>query len=160
MNAIPTEDDLRAIAEQVWASYLDIDGASPLLPIPAQRQDTSVAASVSVTGAWRGHVVVRCTDTASRNAAAALLGMQHDEVTTEDITDALGELANIIGGNIKSLLPEPSSLSLPHVLLDLNGTDHYPAVTRICHLTGTWLDELVTVSVLESTADYVGASAA
>jgi chemotaxis protein CheX len=159
MTAIPTDEDLRMIAEQVWSSYLDLDGASPLLPIPAQRQGDEVSASVSVTGAWLGHVVVRCTDTASRNAAAALLGLGFDEVTTDDVTDALGELANIIGGNIKSLLPEPSALSLPRVLLDGTGAEHWPSVTRICHLTGTWLGEPVTVSVLESTADLAGAAA-
>jgi chemotaxis protein CheX len=159
MTGIPTEHDLRTIADQVWASYLDVDGDSPLVLIPAQRQHTDVSASVSVTGAWRGHVVIRCTDTASRNVAGALLGLEFDDVTTEDITDALGELANIIGGNIKSLLPEPSALSLPHVLLNANGGDHFPAVTQVCHLIGTWLDEPMSVSVLESTADYVGAKA-
>jgi chemotaxis protein CheX len=158
MTANPTEDDLRVIAEQVWSSYLDTDGASPLLPFPAQERRDDVSASVSVTGAWRGQVVVSCSDTASRNAAAALLGIEHEDVTDDDVTDALGELANIIGGNVKSLLPEPCALSLPHVLMEKTA-GRYPSVTEICSLNGTWLDESVTVSVLESTADFAGVSA-
>jgi chemotaxis protein CheX len=145
----PTDDDLRVIAEQVWSSYLDLDGASPLIAKPADAPSHEVCASVSVTGAWRGHVVVRCSAAASRNAAAALLGVELEDVTPDDVTDALGELANIIGGNVKSLLPEPCALSLPHVLV--NGETGYPQVMEVCTLDGTWLDEPVTVSVLEST---------
>jgi chemotaxis protein CheX len=145
----PTDDDLRVIAEQVWSSYLDHDGMSPLIPIPAEKPSHEVSASVSVTGAWRGHVVVRCSETASRNAAAVLLGVELDAVTPDDVTDALGELANIIGGNVKSLLPEPCALSLPHVLI--HGESGYPQVIEVCQLQAIWRDEPVTVSVLEST---------
>ena len=157
MTTNPTEDDLKVIAEQVWSSYLDPESTGPLVPVPAQRQAEEVSASVSVSGAWQGHVIVTCSDTASRRVAGALLGMEVDELTLADIADAVGELANIIGGNVKSLLPEPSALSLPHVLTSGgHGNVHWPSVTEVCQLSGIWLDEPVTFSVLESTADYVG----
>ena len=158
MSGNPTEDDLRVIAEQVWSSYLDTDGSSPLIPMPASDLTTHVTASVSVTGVLRGHVLVSCSDNASRNAAAALLGIDLEEVTEDDVADALGELANIIGGNVKSLLPEPCALSLPHVHV-VGATSKYPAAAEVCQLQGTWLEECVTVSVLESAADFVGAAA-
>ena len=158
MTANPTENDLRVIAEQVWSSYLDVDGSKPLLPVPAAKVVVDVTGSVSVTGAWRGHVLVGCSDGASRNAAAALLGIELDDVTDDDVADALGELANIIGGNVKSLLPEPCALSLPHVHVE-GEAGRYPASTEVCKLNGTWLEESVTVSVLESTADFAEVSA-
>ena len=70
MTAQPTDEDLSTIAEQVWSSYLDPEGVSPLLPFPSPRQLVEVSASVSVTGAWRGHVVLSCSSNASKNAAA------------------------------------------------------------------------------------------
>ncbi|WP_432978824.1 chemotaxis protein CheX [Dactylosporangium sp. CA-233914] len=155
---IPTEEDLKVIAEQVWSSYLDLDGASPLIALPAEKPETDVTASVSVTGAWRGHVLVSCSEPAAKNVAAALLGIEFDDVAEEDVADALGELANIIGGNVKSLLPEPCALSLPHVHVD-GAAGRYPSVTEICHLEGSWLAESVIVTVLESTADLAGAPA-
>jgi chemotaxis protein CheX len=154
----PTEDDLKVIAEQVWSSYLDLDGSSPLLPIPHDKPASDVTASVSVTGAWRGHVLVSCSEAAAKHVGAALMGIEYDEVVEEDVADALGELANIIGGNIKSLLPEPCALSLPHVHVD-GSNGRYPSVTEVCHLDGTWMAEAVRVSVLESTADLAGAPA-
>jgi chemotaxis protein CheX len=150
-NPSPTDEDLFAIAEQVWSSYLDVDGASPLLQAPPSRPSRDVCASVSVTGAWRGHVVVSCSMTAARKTAAALLGIDLDDATADDVTDALGELANIIGGNVKSLMPEPSALSLPVVLID--GNTGWPSAVEVCHLHGEWSGEPIAVQVLESSAE-------
>ena len=50
------------------------------------------------TGTW----CTRAPTEAARNAAAAFLAMDADEVSEEDISDVLGELANIVGGNVKA----------------------------------------------------------
>jgi chemotaxis protein CheX len=150
-HAAPTDEDLLAITEQVWASYLDPEGVSPLIPQPPGAIPRDVSASVSVTGAWRGHIVIACSQTASRNAAAALLGVELADVTQEDVSDAVGELVNIIGGNVKGLMPEPSALSLPVVLID--GESGWPSSVEICHLDGEWLGEPMAVRVLESSVE-------
>jgi len=38
-----------------------------------------------------------------------------EPVGQEDLADAFGELANVVGGNVKSLLSAPAVLSLPTV---------------------------------------------
>jgi chemotaxis protein CheX len=88
---------------------------------------------------------------AARNAAGALLGIDLGDVTGEDVTDALGELANIIGGNVKSLMPDPSALSLPVVLID--GNTGWPSSVEASRLDGEWLGEPISVRVLESTVE-------
>jgi chemotaxis protein CheX len=148
MTETMKSDDLMAITEQVWESFLDPEGGNPLLLTPKEGTN-DVAAAVSVTGAWRGHVVFECSSGASRHAAAALLGIPADEVSEADVVDALGELANIIGGNVKAMLPAPSALSLPYVV-SMAGT-HWPSVTEVCRLDGMWRDEPITIAVLEST---------
>lgn len=142
-------EDLLQITEQVWTSYLDPDGSAPLMMVPTEG-GSDVCAAVSVTGAWRGHVVVECSSAASRHAAAALLGIEASDVSGDDVADALGELANIIGGNVKVLLPEPCALSLPYVVTAAGA--HWPSVTEVCRLDGSWLDEPVKVTVLASTS--------
>ncbi|NIQ01639.1 MAG: chemotaxis protein CheX, partial [Nitrospinaceae bacterium] len=54
-----------------------------------------------------------CPIPLARQAAAIMFQLQEDTAGPEEIQDAFGELANITGGNIKALLPEPSYLSLP-----------------------------------------------
>ena len=144
----PTGDDLRQIAEQVWASYLDTDGERPLVPLPPEKLSKEVVAGVAVSGAWHGLVLLACSTVASRQAAAALLGMGADEVTEGDVDDALGELANVIGGNVKSLLPEPCVLGLPEVHTDAE-QDSWLQGDEICRFEATWLGEPMEVSVLE-----------
>jgi len=50
-----------------------------------------------------------------REAAGVIFGFKEGEVSHQDQLDAMYELTNIIGGNIKSLLPEPCQLDLPKV---------------------------------------------
>jgi chemotaxis protein CheX len=157
----PTSEDLLDIAEQVWSAYLDPEGVNPLIPVPPapRRPVDDVSAVVRVSGAWSGHVVIGFSSVGSRWAAAALLGIDVDEISPADVTDAVGELANVIGGNVKSLLPEPSALSLPYVLTADNGTVGGLSAIQVCKLFGEWLNEPVTVSVLASDTGSVGATA-
>ena len=53
---------------------------------------------------------------AAQRAAAAFLAMDEDEVAEDDVVDVMGELANIVGGNVKSMLPSGCFVSLPHVV--------------------------------------------
>jgi chemotaxis protein CheX len=78
--------------------------------------------------------------------------MSEDELAEADVADAVGELANMIGGNIKSLLPGPSALTLP--LVRLGGSAlHLPSSTESVRLELTWQGEPVRVSVWASTND-------
>jgi chemotaxis protein CheX len=78
-----------------------------------------------------------------------MLGIGAEDVAEADIADALGEMANVIGGGVKSLLPGECALSLPHVVAAAGHRRIWPAVTEVCRLHGSWGDEPVTVSVLE-----------
>ena len=163
LQTAPTIDDLGDIAEQVWSSYLDPDGLSPLLPFASDAHEKtrthgeSLCASVSITGAWHGHVVVSCSAQAAQHAAAALLAMDVAEVTQQDTIDALGELANIVGGNVKSTLPSVCAISLPHVITGVGVDSHWPSAVQVCELVGVWQDEPISISVWPSRSDTVAA---
>jgi chemotaxis protein CheX len=144
-QSAPTVDDLREIAEQVWSAYLDPEGVRPFLLGDSQEAASAVSASVSLTGGWHGHVVVTCSSGAARHAAAAFLAMEAAEVSDEDMTDVMGELANIVGGNVKSMLPAATAVSLPHVVSGAN--NRFPTTRQICELSGTWLDEPFSISM-------------
>jgi len=156
VEIVPTEADLREIADQVWSSYLDPEGVGPLLPADPEKARTDVMAAVSITGSWHGHVMFACTETAARNAAGAFLAMEPAEVSEEDMADVLGELANIVGGNVKSMLPAGCFVSLPHVVLSPGAATHWPGVVRIVNLVGEWLGESVQISMWQATGESEG----
>jgi len=151
----PNTEELLSIAEMVWASYLDPAGEHPLEvdPVPGPGV-TDVVANVAISGAWDGRVLLSFSPLAAKRAAGALLGVEEaEQVGDADVVDAVGELVNIIGGGVKSLMPQPTVLSLPAVshgaFPELGG--------EVCRLTGTWNGEPVSVAVHE-VAVYVGVS--
>jgi chemotaxis protein CheX len=147
------ENDLTEMVEQVWMSYLDPEGVNPLIPTYDETQPSEVHASVSITGSWSGHVVYASSLTAARRAAGAFLAMEADEVSDEDLSDVLGELANIVGGNVKAMLPPGAFLSLPQVVLAPASATRYPNAERISGIYGKWEEEPVSVSMWQSRSD-------
>jgi len=147
------ENDLAEMVAQVWESYLDPEGVSPLIPTYDENQPSEVHSSVSITGSWTGHVVYASSTTAARRAAAAFLAMEPDEVSPDDLSDVLGEIANIVGGNVKAMLPPGALLSLPQVVLAPESTTVYPNAERISGVYGMWEGEPVSVSMWASRSE-------
>lgn len=88
----------------------------PLVPAGAETPDgfEGVTAIISLDGEFQGAVVVHCATTLAVRLTADLFDTgSAPEVA--DVQDAIGELANMIAGNIKSILPHPCSLGLPVV---------------------------------------------
>lgn len=150
---VPSEDDLAEMVEQVWTSYLDPEGVNPLLRTYEEVHKSEVHSTVSITGSWHGHVVYASSEAAARKAAAAFLAMEVEEVSSEDVFDVLGELVNIVGGNVKAMLPPGCFLSLPQVVLAPDSAARYPSATRLAGLYGTWEGEPVSVSMWQSSND-------
>ena len=147
------ENDLAEMVEQVWMSYLDPEGISPLIPTYDENQPSEVHSSVSITGSWTGHLVYASSTQAARRAAAAFLAMEADEVSQDDLTDVLGELANIVVGNVKAMLPPGAFLSLPQVVLAPESTARFPNTERISGVYGIWDGEPVSISMWQSRSD-------
>lgn len=116
------EDDIKEIARTIWASLFDLAIEPDAQPVPVAAEVTSL---VHIDGAWRGAVVVHWGMDLATTLTKVLF--QSDEPSFADICDALGEVTNMIAGNLKALLAEPSSLSLPAVA---RGSDYEVSVPR------------------------------
>ncbi len=107
------EAEIGQVAELVWESVLGVGLIRRTDPLPAL--DPVMSASVRISGAWEGAVTIECTAHFARTAAATMFGVALPEVSAADTRDVIGELTNMLGGNVKALLPEPCRLSLPTV---------------------------------------------
>ena len=150
IDTVPTAKDLLVIMDQVWASYLDPDGLDPLVLVDDQADASEIRAWVAITGSWEGHVLVSCSQAQARNLTAAFLGMSADEVAEEDVADVLGELANIVGGNVKSMLPSGCNLSTPSYMDEGAGPVPAPGAELVAELVGRWRDESLSVGMWQS----------
>ena len=108
-------DDIRAVTENVFASLTEFT----VVPVAVETIDRAgkryVTAAVHITGEWEGTVAVACDDDLAREITGVFFGVEPTEADDGEINDAIGEVANMIGGNVKALMPAPSQLSLPTV---------------------------------------------
>ena len=127
--------DIKDIARSIWATLFELpleDGdAAQLGP------ESTVTSCVQIDGAWHGAVVLQCPLTLARTLTAEMF--QADTAPElDEVQDALGELVNMLGGNVKALLPGPSRISLPAVAvgsdyhLSVVGTNAVTSVSFIC----------------------------
>jgi len=145
---LPTADDLDTIAEQVWSAFLE-GGSQAVVDSSGDAESPSdLAASIAIVGTFEGHVIVGSSDEGSRHVASALFEMPAEEVTADEIGDALGELANVLGGNVKSILPAPSTMSLPQVARAENG--RWPGTVELCRTVVSWRGNQFALILLSS----------
>jgi chemotaxis protein CheX len=111
MDTQMSQDDLAAVVEGAVSVLLGFDPGE--LTTATAPTSCTIGAAVHFTGDWQGAVVVACDSEYGKEAAAAMFGSAPDAVDDEEFGDALGELANVIAGNVKPLLPAPANLSLP-----------------------------------------------
>lgn len=107
---LPSDDILTEVTKTVFETMLGLAVEGPL-DAPALASGHQVA--IDITGQWNGALVLTVPETLATLIAAALLGGAADTLTSDDVLDAMSELANMIGGNVKSIIPGPNELSLP-----------------------------------------------
>lgn len=109
MSTLLQHDLINDVTEQVWTQFLGI----PLTASDKVQGAAECAASISIEGAWNGAIIVACSRQLARHAAATMFSKPAEEIDDASWRDTLNEVANIMGGNLKALLPGPSHLGLP-----------------------------------------------
>ena len=136
------------IAELTRTIWSGIVGESEVLEPAENVGHGDVTGSVSISGTWNGRFLICFTPKGARQAAARMFSCAEEDLSDGDVHDAVGEIANIIGGNLKALLPPPASLSLPVVTnSERIGSDDAEVVSEM-HFA--WLSEPVVVAVRQA----------
>jgi chemotaxis protein CheX len=150
MTLAPELHDVADVVGQVWSSFLGEE--QPLLPTYVEvgtpfDAENAWSAAVSTSGGWEAIVTVELSAGLAFSLTRLMMAFGEDEELEDaDVADAVGELVNMIGGNIKSLMPGPSALSLPAVAA--GRAAHPSGATEISRFDGQWAGEPVRVSVL------------
>jgi chemotaxis protein CheX len=108
------EAETQQIVVDVFSSMLHmyvqhVDGAE-------RTQPPVITSAVHFVGSWKGALRIECTAEQTFEYTKRLLGVERPTEVNEDVCDAFGELANMIGGNLKAVLPPVVQLSMPSVI--------------------------------------------
>ena len=140
-----TADDVRAVTGDVWEACLASAGDPLEEGTAVPLEGDVVVAQIRIAGDWSGAVTLKMSAATAQTAARLMLDA--DEVRPDEVADAVGELVNIIGGNIKSLLPTPSKLSLPEVVHVPDPTAPAGPVVEHCRVDLAWGTRPIRVRV-------------
>ncbi|MEA3280847.1 MAG: chemotaxis protein CheX [Thermodesulfobacteriota bacterium] len=89
--------------KDVFDTMLSMDIEVSSAVTQASLDGIKLVGSVSFVGDAMGSVYVQVSDDFAHNITAAMLGIDVEEIEGEDeISDVVGELSNMIGGNLKS----------------------------------------------------------
>ena len=104
--------DIEQTVRAIWDAMLDL----PLERIDPQSCpcDPSITAVVVLDGDFDGAIQIGCGRAMALRITQAMFA-NDEQPSTEDISDALGEVANMIAGNLKSAFPGHTSVGLPIV---------------------------------------------
>ncbi len=85
---------------------------------PVKRFKCSITGMVGFAGTYSGVISIHCPVVLALKMTSNMLGMECEEVN-EDLNDAIGEIANMLGGNVKQVLSKGGldvKLSIPTVI--------------------------------------------
>lgn len=107
-------DDLVQIVRTVFRTMMDLDveAAGTVWTHPPDM----ITSAVHFAGDWRGATLVECGAPLACRFAERFMGIPEPAAVDDDVRDVMGELANMVAGNLKSLLPKGVDLSMPTVV--------------------------------------------
>lgn len=131
--------DQRSIAQMVLLTmaHMELMDADLSTSLSGPR----IASLLHYTEPSQGTILLECSPELAFRFTSRLMGIPEPTSTTDaDVIDAVAELVNMIGGNLKGLMPPETSISPPIVLqqaeLEAVLATAEP-ISRICLQSGT-----------------------
>jgi chemotaxis protein CheX len=120
----PYRSNIFELAESVFLNMLGLE----VFPCSEELPEDAglITGAVYYAGAWQGAILLQCDHRQACEFTARLMGIPQPNRFDDDVRDAIGELVNILGGNLKPILPHGSAISMPSVV------EGYPHSLRIC----------------------------
>ena len=148
------EREICEVAELIWERMFQ-------LPIKRLEEDDprleekhlAVTSCIKILGSIECVVILETTEPLARSLAGLMFGRDPSHLSSEDLVDTVNEIANMFGGNIKSVLPECGldvlHLSRPANRIDLSGL-HAVAETNwlSCTVAFSCSGEVLSMTVL------------
>jgi chemotaxis protein CheX len=111
-------DQVYETVKNIWSMLLDMEitrSDQAISSLRSTANGATITSCIQLTGAWEGSILLFCTRQLAQKMAAVMFDVPQEEISSEDIEDAMGELGNITAGNLKLLFPDRCDISLPTV---------------------------------------------
>jgi chemotaxis protein CheX len=110
------DNDITKIMNDIWGTFLQLSLDASTFEGAWENTCSTFGSKIDIRGEHAWSVTLLCGQDAAKLAASAMFCKAGDELSADDIQETIAELANMLGGNIKTLLPGRNQLSLPSPL--------------------------------------------
>jgi chemotaxis protein CheX len=108
------KQDLETVMGSVFTTMLGIEAWPSEERCPGSAG--LLTAAVYLTGEWQGAICIHCYPPQACDFAGRFLGMPPGETVDDDVRDVMGELANMVAGNLKCTFCPGIRVSIPSVV--------------------------------------------
>ncbi len=112
------EQQILSISRELWATQLGLNLTPLAEGEPHAGGDRTLSSCIRISGTWQGTILLECSESVARHAAAMLYAADGAEASEDEIRTALGDVAEMIAKKMRPLLPEATKLSRPAVVAD------------------------------------------
>jgi chemotaxis protein CheX len=135
------------IAQQVFLTMANMEiarasGHTSIGPV--------IASILQYSQPSEGKILLECTMSLAYAFTARLMHVPTPESLDDNVRDAMGELANMIGGNLKGLMPEETCISTPSVLEEMDRQQLLQRDHRLSRVCMAGLDGHLCISLFEA----------
>lgn len=130
-----TEARIRELIEETCAAVLD-DELTRVAAAPAA--EGYYSCTIEFGSGWGGLLSLDVSRPLAQSLASGMFGRVPEELDATEVSNAVGELTNMLAGGINGMLSEPAQLSLPVVTEDLDHVDY-----RLRHAQCITLHDLI-----------------
>jgi len=123
----PDESQIRSVVHSVWSTQLGLEIFDAVGPPPPPTSPT-ITAAIHLNGDFHGVIRFECSRVLIRRAASIMFAMPEEDLVLDDERDVVGELTNVVAGNIKALIPGSNSISLPTII---EGSDYRVSTVNV-----------------------------
>jgi len=120
INTVDLRGFVAGAMDEVFDTMLSMNIELADEGVQANVDGERIVGSVGFAGKTVGSVSIQVNEVFARQITAAMLGMEEDEIEgDEEIHDVIGELSNIVGGDLKSRLCGEGlncDLSIPSII--------------------------------------------
>ena len=119
------EKALREVVSYIWATSLEMELTPVTSTTPPSAPWSGIEASVHIMGAWCGTLKIQTSRRLAEDITARMYEISdRSKLNWEQIQDALREITNVTGGNLKTVLPEECQLGIPQTVeMEISGIE-------------------------------------
>lgn len=142
---ICTDDDIVEIVDTIWASFFE---GEVYAADAGDFTDHTRTGLIHVHGQQEASINIKVNEALAQEIASMMFGIPASDLADEEITDALGEITNMLGGSVKAYLPGESTLTLPTVITGSYRVNTPGTITT----NSVWMtnnDQPILVEILE-----------